>query len=123
MSTVYAPQAAGALATLKRKGAAVTFTRTVPGTYDAATDVWSAPSTVTVSGYAIRDVGGNPQRYLALELIQSESPRLLFGPSTPGALPALGSAVTWNGVGYSVRDVEPIGPDGPAVVAYVIVSK
>jgi len=123
MPTVYATQAAGALATLKRKGAAVTFTRTLPGAYDEQTDTWTTPSTTTVAGYAIRDAGGNPQRYLALELIQSESPRLLFGPSTPGALPLLGSVVTWGGDVFTVRDVDPIGPDGPAVVAYVIVSK
>jgi len=31
--------------------------------------------------------------------------------------------VTWGGDVFTVRDVDPIEPDGTAVVAYVIVSK
>lgn len=122
MTFLYAAQAASALATLRRKGAAVTCTQTLPGTYDPLTDLWSSPSTVTVSGYAIRDTGGNPQRWRDLELIQSEAPRLLFGSTTAGSLPALGATLVWGGTTYTVRDVDPIEPDGTAIVAHLIVS-
>lgn len=122
MTFLYAAQAASALATLKRKGAAVTFTQVLPGTFDPVTETWSGGSTATVSGYAIRDTGGNPQRWIALSLIQSEAPRLLFGSTTAGSLPALGATVSWGGTTYTVRDVEPIEPDGTAIVAFLIVS-
>ena len=122
MTTLYAPEATSALADIKAAGAAVTFTQTVPGTYDPATDTWTSPSAVTVAGYAIR-VKGNPIRYQALELIQSESPTLLFAPTTAGSLPAVGSAVTWNSIAYTVRDVEPVAPDGQPIIARIIVSR
>jgi hypothetical protein len=121
--TLYATEAADALATLAEAGAAVTFTQTIPGTYDAATDTWSAASTVTVTGYAIRDTGGDPRRYAALSLVQSEAPRLLFGSDTAGSLPAPLSTVVWGGITYTVRDIEPVAPDGTAIVAYIIVSR
>lgn len=90
----YAPDHAGALVDIQAAGAAVTFSHTNPGTYDAATDTWSSASTTTVTGSAMR-VRGNPLVYQALELIQSEAPTLLFAPNTYGSLPALQSAVVW----------------------------
>ena len=118
----YADDHASALADLTEAGTAVTFTRTLPGTYDPSTDTWSGGSTTTVAGYAMR-VKGNPLQYQALELIQSESPTLLFTPSTYGEMPALGSQVTWNSLAYTVRAVDPVSPDGTAIVARVIVSR
>ena len=124
MTTLYAPQASSALATLRRKGAAVTFTQTLPGTFDPATETYSGGSVVTVSGFALRDTGGDPRRWAALSLIQSEAPRLFFTTSgTMGTLPALGATVVWGSTTYTVRDVDPLEPDGTAIAAYIIVSR
>jgi hypothetical protein len=118
----YAAEHADALAMVAEAGASVTFTLTIPGTYDAATDTWTGGSTSTVTGDAIR-TRGNPERYKALELIESESPALLFTPDTYGDLPALNSTVSWNSTTYTVRDVDPIAPDGTAIAARVIVVR
>ena len=119
--TVYARQAASALAMLKRKGAAVAFTRTTPGVYDPATDTWTTPATTTVAGYAIR-VRGDPDRYRALELIESQAPTLLFAPSTLGQAPEAGMTTTWSATAYTVRDVSPVAPDGTGLVFRVVVT-
>lgn len=122
MTTAYAPQAASALATLRRKGAAVAFVHHDAGTYDPATDAFSGASDVTVSGYAVR-VGGNPLTYTRLGLVQSEAPSLLFGSTTPGALPALNAVGVWNDLAYVVRDIAPVAPDGPVICATIVVSR
>ena len=122
MSTHYAAPTKRAYVTLRRKGAAVTFTQTIPGTYDAATDTYGPNSTVTVTGYAVRDQG-NPQTYDALGLSLSEAPTLIFGSVTAGSLPALGAKVTWNAIVYTVRDVQPVDPDGQAIIAMLVVAR
>ena len=118
----YATEHAGAYADVLAAGAAVTFSAITPGTYDGATDTWSTPTTATVAGAAVR-VRGNPLTYQALELVQGEAPTLLFAPATYGALPALGAAVTWGGVVYTVRSVEPVSPSGSAILARVVVAR
>lgn len=119
--TKYAADHAGALADLTEAGAAVTFTRTTPGTYDAATDTHTAPVTSSVTGSAIK-VSGRPKKYEALGLKESEAPTLLFAPTTYGSLPALGASVTFGGTTYTVRDVDSVAIDGTAIIAYVVVA-
>lgn len=121
-TTAYAPQAASALVMIKRRGAAVTFTRAGVMLYDAETDTTYAGADTTIPGCAVR-VKGNPLKYQALSLIQSEAPALLFAPSTLGGLPLPGDAVTWAGALYTVRDVDPESPDGVAIIATVIVAR
>lgn len=113
---------ASALLDLTEAGASVTFTHITPGTYSASTDTWTDAVDASVSGHAIR-TRGNPIRYQALNLVQSESPTLLFAPTTYGQQPALGSTVTWDSVSYSARDVEPLEPNGTAILSRVIVSR
>lgn len=107
---------------------ATTFTRTLAGIYDAINGVWSAPpSTITIAGNAIQ-VRGNPQRYQAKGLEISTMPTLFWTPATYGlraftpdcVLP--GDTVVWAGITYSVKDVEPISPDGIVIAARIIVS-
>lgn len=117
----YATEAASALADVTAAGAAVTFTKVAPGTYDGTTDTWSNPTNASVSGYAIR-VRGNPDTYEKLNLIEALSNTLLFTPSTYGQVPALGSEVVWDGVTYTVRDVNQLAPDGKAILSRVVVS-
>lgn len=104
------------------KGASVTFTQTLPGTHTATTGRFASPSTATVAGYAMR-VTGDPERYKALQLVESEAPTLEFVPTTDGQVPALGSTVTWSGTVYTVRDVEPIGYSGTASRSRVVVAR
>lgn len=116
----YAPVHARASALLERKGAAVTFTR-ITRAYAPATDT-STATVSTVSGHAIRG-RGNPQVYEALKLVESEAPTLIFAPATYDEVPEVGDTVTWGGTGYTVRNVQPIAPDGDNLLARVVVSR
>lgn len=105
----------------------VTFTRTIPGTYNAATDSWVGASTSSITGNAIQ-VKGDPQRYEALGLTLSTMPTLLFAPTgyplrafTPEFVMP-GDYVEWNGILATVKDVSTVSPDGTVVIARIIVS-
>lgn len=106
----------------QKDGAAVTFTLTSPGIEDPEAGTWSSGSTSTVTGYASR-VRGDVERYQALNLIEAEAPTLEFAPDTYGDLPALNSSVSWGGVSYFVRDIDPVAPDGSVISARVIVAR
>lgn len=108
--------------TLARKGAAVTFTQTTPGTYDGTTGQWSADVTVTVSGSAMQ-IEGDPDAYATLGLIQSANPMLLFRPVVVGVMPAVGMTVVWGGQTLTVKDVEPLAMNGTATAARVRLSR
>lgn len=116
----YATAHSRVLALVKRKGAAVTFTRTTQD-YDPETGV-KTPSTVTVQGQAAQ-VEGEPERYQALGLVASQAPTLLFVPATYGDEVDPGDTVSWGGKTWTVRDVEPIAPDGTVIAQSVVVSR
>lgn len=103
-----------------RKGAAVTFSKTVVA-YDAATDT-STSSTSTVAGFAMR-IQGDPDEYARLGLIQSEHPMLSFEPTTPGQLPPLGATVVFGGETLTVEDVNPCAMDGTPTSAHIRCSR
>jgi hypothetical protein len=112
----YAPDHADVVATLAEDGAAVTFTRTSPGTYDATTDTYTTPTTSTVAGYAVQDDAGAQRK--AGEVIAEGNVVLLFTPSTRGSLPTAGYTTTWNSTAYTVmRTFREINPDGAGVIA------
>ena len=114
----YAADHAGALADLRTAGAAVTFTRTT-NAYDEATGLLT-PTTATVTGYAIRDMG-SPDRYERLGLVPATHPTLWVTTATYGAAVLLGDTVTWGGKVLTVKDVEPVDLDGTgAVIASVV---
>lgn len=117
----YSVEWAGALADVQAAGAAVTFSLTTD-VLDPSTSTYVAGATVTVPGYAISR-SGNPIKYAALGLLLMEAPTLVFVPSTYGNLPGLGYSVVWNSTTYLVKDVDPVGPDGPAILAKVIVAR
>lgn len=104
------------------KGAAVTFTLANPGTHSPTTGRFATPSTSTVAGYAMR-VHGDPERYRALELIESEAPTLEFVPTTAGEIPALGATVSWSSTTYTVKDVQPIAYNGTASRCRVVIAR
>lgn len=118
----YISEHASALADVSSAGSAVTFSKTVPGTYDPATDTTTGATTSSVSGFAIGK-RGDPVLYQKLSLIQSEAPTLFFVPSTIGEAPLLGASVVWGGIAYVVRDVDPLSIDGVPIAHDVVVSK
>ena len=102
---------------------AVTFTHTLPGTYDAGTGVWSTPTTETVSGPAMQ-VSGDPDVYRDLSLVEAEAPTLFWAPNTYGdAAPGLGWTVTWANTVYTVRSVQVLAPDGVVITARLVIGK
>ena len=115
---------AQALATVKAKGAAVTFSTYTPGIgYDPATDTYAtAPAMVSVSGFAV-EAGKNPILYQALLLVLAENPTLFFVPTTYDTLPLLGASVTWGGINYTVKSVDPLAPDGLSIAATVVCAR
>jgi hypothetical protein len=106
----------------QKSGATVTFTFTNPGTYTASTDTWSGATTSTVTGTMER-VRGDPERYTALELVESEAPTFEFVPDTLGELPALNSVTTFGDVVFSCRDITPNAPSGTAYSARLILVR
>lgn len=120
MSPNYVASHASALRQVKAAGASVTFTK-ASRTRDPETGQ-STKSTATVTGHAVR-VSGRPDRYQALGLIESKAPTLMFVPATRGELPEPGSEVTWGGEDHTVRDVEPVAPDGTAIAARIIAER
>lgn len=121
MTTIYAPQAASALATITRKGAAVTFpdaTGTAP-VFDQTTETWTAGTLTDVTGRAV-EIPGDPNTYQALSLVQSNPVTLLLAASGLTITPAPGMSFTWAGTAYTVRLVSPLAPDGTPVIYTVV---
>ncbi len=99
----------------------ITLTRRAP-TYDPATDQ-GAPVVVTMlTGAAIR-VRGNPATYRRLELVETEAPTLLFVPTTYGGTPKAGDELTWESKAWTVRDVDPLQPDGVTIMAKLVIVR
>lgn len=122
MSGKYARQHATALAKVQAKGSPLTFTLTTPGAEDIATGHRAAPATASVTGFAVR-VRGKPLTYQRLALIESEAPTLEFVASTYGPRPALNSVVQFGGDDFTVADVDPLAPDGTAIISRVVVKR
>lgn len=118
--TGYAATHQRTLQLIRRKGAPVVFTSVQTTSYNPVTNV-STEQTLTVGGHAIA-VSGDPLRYEALHLVQSDAITLLFAPTTFGQLPPLGSSVPFGGSTWIVRDVEPTAPDGTAIAARIIAA-
>lgn len=107
---------------ISKTGAPVSFSRASAGTYDPATDTMSGSSADSIPGVAVA-VRGDPERYLALGLVHQNTTTLLFAPASYGGLPEPGMGVIWAGSAYTVRDVEPVAPDGTAIISRVVISR
>lgn len=114
---------ARALATMQRSDApAVTFSLESPGTHVPTTGRYTAPSTTTVAGYAVR-TKGDPEGYEQGESVRETPLKLFFVPSTLGQEPPQGSVVWWSQEQYRVTEVSPVSPTGSAVATYVTLAK
>jgi len=104
---------------------AVTFTR-VTQTEDASTGLITTAST-TIGGNAVI-VRGRPDRYQALGLAIDRMPTLLFTPTSYNLLAYTddfvqpGDTVSFNGQTMTVKDVDPVAPDGVVIIARIIVG-
>jgi len=114
----YAPQHTSALATLERKGSAVTFTFT-SGTHTPATGTFASPTTATVAGQAIR-LPGDVRRYAALGLTEREAITLLFAPTTYGANPEVGATFTFGSDTFTVATCDPLAIDGFTLLVTIV---
>lgn len=104
----------------------ITFTRRTSSGYDGSTDQ-SVVVETTITGNAIQ-VRGDPRRYKALGFVLSTMPTLFFTPTEYG-LEANGSdfvqpsdTVVWGSRTYTVRDVDPIAPDGVVIAARIVIG-
>lgn len=103
----------------------VTFTRRAQS-YTDATDV-TTEAVTTITGNAIQ-VRGDPRRYKALNLVLTTMPTLFFSPTTYTARAGTdefiqpGDTVVWATKTYTVKDVDPIAPDGVVIAARVVIG-
>lgn len=118
----YDAEASSALADITDAGAAVTFSRGGGQVYDPATDTWSGGSSTPVTGQAIQ-VKGNPDRFAALSLVLVDPVTLVVAAYGFGISPRPGDTMLWAGVTYTIKDVEPTGPDGAAIVYRITGSR
>lgn len=122
----FASQHARALAKVRAKGFAVTFTRETPGTHDPATGLVAAPSVSTVSGYAIRVKAksvADQRAYERAQLTPGEAPMLFFVASTYGLVPVLGSNCEGGGIDGTVREFgDPVAPDAVVIASRPVVA-
>jgi hypothetical protein len=107
---------------MARKGASVTFSKIVPGTYDPETEIRTPPTTLTVTGKAMQ-VDGDPDLYARLQLIESENPTLEFKADVIGVIPVLGMTVPWGNETLTVKNIKPLAMNGTPTAAFLVCSR
>ena len=111
--------AATASRLLKDKGASVTFTRTVTGSFDPVTGVETPGTPVTIKGsgaafdYKHTEIDGT--------IIQRGDIRFLFEPTTIEV--AIGDTVPVDSVTYRAMDANPLKPAGTTVLQVIQLRK
>jgi hypothetical protein len=119
----YTQEHADALADLAEAGAAIVFTRTVPGTIDDTLEQSGLPTTAQLSGKAM-EVDGSIKRYEDLKLVASQTRTVLFAPDVLGQLPLLDDETTWGGIKYRFKQsYNQVAPDGEPILAYLIIAR
>lgn len=125
MTSIYATDAADALADITENGAVITFPGAIPGTagtYDPATDTWGTGTPATdATGYALQ-MAGDPDTYRALSIIQSNPVTLMLAASGLSVTPRPGMAMTWAGTAYTILLSNPTGPDGTPIFYDIVGS-
>ena len=119
--SLYAQDAAGALADVSTAGTAVTFTRRTQ-TISETTGL-SSESVSTIAGYAIEKSSGESDVYEALSLVRAANPLLLVTPTTFGSEIQVGDEVTWAGATHTVKSVRHIRPDGTPILSFCVVGR
>jgi hypothetical protein len=116
VASIYDPISQRALDTISKKGATVTFPGTNTGAvYDPATDTWSGGSTTAVAGKAVQ-TKGDVDRFKALNLVLVNPVSLLIAAKNLAVTPLPGMTFTWAGKNYTIKDVDPVAPDGVPIL-------
>lgn len=121
MAGKYDAVAKRALVTIGKKGTDVTF----PGTgssgdiYDPFTETWSGTGTADASSKAVQ-IQGDPDRFASLSLSMVNAVTLMVAASGLAVVPTAGMAMEFAGVTYTVKDVDPVAPDGTPIIYTVI---
>lgn len=129
-ATQYADEIESAAADILDAGAAVTFTRQMPGYYDARTDTTYGATTLVATGAALRvkprfrDV----MEFQAQGLVLTDPVTLIVAglvvPSDGVVFdPMPGDSFAWNGLTYVVRYTDPTAPDGATVLSRIVGSR
>lgn len=103
---------------IRGTGFPLTFTLSAPGEHDPATETFGAPSTLTMSGYAL-DITQEPETYESGELVAKGSVKLLWWPDTEGDVPPKGATCVYDGVLMTVDEKLPVRPGGVAFASKV----
>lgn len=115
--TQYSDEITSAQEALDDAGGAIAFTRSASG-YNGVTGQFSqAPVSAATSALQVK---ANPMTISALAakgLVLLRPIAWLVAASKLGAfVPAFDDAATWAGTTYTVRDVQPLAPDGAAIM-------
>lgn len=108
--------AARAAGTIAEKGADVSFPGTATGgTYDWQTDTFTGPGSADATGKAVQ-VEGDPDRFAALGLKLVNPVSLMIAAHGLTVTPVPGMPIVWAGKSYTLKDVEPVAPDGTPII-------
>jgi hypothetical protein len=118
----YTATAQRALATIRRKGAPITFNTLSPITFDEATGRSSGGTPVPVPGFAVEDTS-DPDRLAAIGLRLVDPVTLLVAAYGLAVKPVPELRFTWAGLEYYIRDVTQVAPDGTPVTYSVVGSR
>ena len=115
----YAGIRSTAASLIAAKGAAVTLSRVSAGTYDPTTNTATGGSTTDYAVVAVAKKGNalrDPERFARLGLQRTASVTLLVAAQGLAITPQDGDRIGWGGVTYTVREVEPVAPDGAGIL-------
>lgn len=107
---------------IRFRGEAVTCTKITPPAVDSGTGESGAPTTATVSGYAI-ERPGERKDYGAGGLTQQDTRTLEFVPDTAGEEPARGATLSWAGQTYTVASVDPKTISGTVKGSVLVITR
>lgn len=121
----YAQDAADALLDIQDAGGIVTFPGAITGTapvYDSATGQWSGGTPGSDATAPAVEIPGDPDRMAALKLVLVNPVTLMVAASGLAVALAPSMLMVWGGVSYSIKDVEPLRPDGVTTIFFTVIG-
>jgi hypothetical protein len=117
----YARATATAQRLVSQKGAALTITRTTPGTYSPTGGVSGSVVTTAVGNAVAKSPSrADSERMRALELIETATVILLVSSVGLAFAPTPGDTLAWSGATYTVRDVVTLAPNATERILYTV---
>lgn len=119
MATDYAATATRAAASIARKGASATITRTTNGAYDVET----ATQAVTTIAYTVTAIELTSERsHITGQLIEAGHMAYLLPAENLSITPKPGDAFTWSGSTGTVAKVNTLAPGAYALLHELLVA-